>query len=195
MGNSSIIMYIENRAAFPKIWKNPPKKCSVEELGCNHMEQVPLTPLTARPEVEMPVNNRNLHPPHLHHCHHHCLSLHRCKNILMHVEEKDWQQCSVGVSNNLLQRQSVIFPTNLFLSFQFSNQPLSVIGLCLLVLILVCWSEVLRLHKKVLVLVLGLHKKVLVLVLGLHKKCPPCQCERATGRWRFVRFCQIYKSL
>ena len=62
MGNSSVIMYIENRAAFPKIWKNPPKKCSVEELGCNHMEQVPLTLLTARPEVEMPVNNRNLHP-------------------------------------------------------------------------------------------------------------------------------------
>ena len=148
MGKSSAIVY--KHTAFPKIWKHPPpKKCSVEEEGCNHMEQVPLTLLTAWPEVEMPVNNRNLHPTHLHHCHHHWLSLHKCRNILMHVEkEKDWQQCRIGVSNNLLQRQSVIFPTNLFLSFQFSTQPLSVIGPCLLVLIFVCWSEVLRLHKK-----------------------------------------------
>ena len=138
MGNSSVIMF-RKVCSFPEnMEKSSPKKCSVEEEGCNHMEQVPLTLLTARPEVEMPVNNRNLHPPHLHHCHHHCLSLHRCKNILMQVEEKNWQQCCIGVSFNLLQRQSVIFPTNLFLSFQFSTQPLSVIGPCLLVLILVC---------------------------------------------------------
>ena len=113
---------------------------------------------------------------------------------------KDWQHCRVGVSNNLLQRQSVIFPTNLFLSFQFSTQPLSVIGPCLLVLIFVCWSEVLRLHKKSISISIRAPQKVPRLANAQCAFCQVCFPSNRTSwdisqKLRLDKLFNIYLSL